>query len=347
MNILSHGVQTGGRPRLLDRVRAAIRVRHYSYRTEDAYVHWIKRYIFFHNVRHPADMGRDEINGFLSHLAVTERLSASTQNQAFNALLFLYKTVLEKDVGQLRDVVRAERRRRLPVVLTHEEVARLFAHVDGVVLLVCRLLYGSGLRLLEALRLRVKDLDFQRLEIIVRDGKGGKDRLTVLPATCRQELIDHLERVRQQHGEDLGRGLGRAPLPGALARKYGNADREWGWQYVFPASSHYTDRRTGVRHRHHLHETVIQKSVKQATRRAGITKPATPHTLRHSFATELIRAGYDIRTVQELLGHSDVSTTMIYTHVLNRGGRVAPAPQAAHGQTGHTVTRIEADEATG
>jgi len=315
-----------GKPRLLDRVRAAIRVRHYSPRTEDAYVHWIKRYIFFYKLRHPAEMGPEEISGFLTHLAVDERLSASTQNQACNALLFLYKAVLGRDIGQLREVVRADRPRRLPVVLTQEEVGRLLEQLDGVVLLVCRLLYGSGLRLLEALRMRVKDVDFQRLEIVVCDGKGGKDRVTMLPATCRRELLDHLERVRRRHREDLGRGLGRAPLPDALARKYGNADREWGWQYVFPASSHYTDRRTGVRHRHHLHETVIQKAVSQAARRAGIAKPATPHVLRHSFATELIRAGYDIRTVQELLGHSDVSTTMIYTHVLNRGGRAVQSP---------------------
>jgi integron integrase len=250
-------------------------------RTEDAYVHWIKRYIFFYKLRHPAEMGPEEISGFLTHLAVDERLSASTQNQACNALLFLYKAVLGKDVGQLREVVRADRPRRLPVVLTHEEVGRLLEQLDGVVLLVCRLLYGSGLRLLEALCMRVKDVDFQRLEIVVRDGKGGKDRVTMLPATCRREVIDHLERVRRRHREDLGRGLGRAPLPDALARKYGNADREWGWQYVFPASSHYTDRRTGVRHRHHLHETVIQKAVSQAARRAGIAKLATPHTLRH------------------------------------------------------------------
>jgi len=271
-------------------------------------------------------MGRDEISGFLTHLAVRERLSASTQNQAFNALLFLYKAVLDREVGAISGVVRADRPRRLPVVLTHEEVGRLFAQLDGVVLLVCRLLYGSGLRLLEALHMRVKDVDFQRLEITVRDGKGGKDRVTTLPATCKQDLPDHLERVRHQHREDLGRGLGRAPLPDALARKYCHADTEWGWQYVFPASSHYTDRRTGVQHRHHLHETVIQKAVSHTARRAGLAKPATPHTLRHSFATELIRAGYDIRTVQELLGHSDVSTTMIYTHVLNRDGKAVQSP---------------------
>jgi integron integrase len=310
-----------GQPKLLARVREVIRVRHYSPRTEQAYVGWIRRYVFFHKVRHPADMGKDEVNRFLSHLALTERVSASTQNQAFNALLFLYHKVLEKDLGLIDGVVRAKRSSRLPVVLTIDEVRRLFIHLDGVVLLVCRLLYGAGFRLLERLHVRVKDIDFERNEITIRDGKGGKDRVTMLPASCKQALSEHLQRMRQLHLEDLRKGLGRAPLPHALARKYLGADGEWAWQYVFPASTHYTDARSGIRHRHHLHETVVQKAMAAAVRRAGIAKPATPHSLRHSFATELIREGYDIRTVQELLGHKDVSTTMIYTHVLNRGGR--------------------------
>jgi integron integrase len=321
-----HSIQPGSGPKLLDRVRAAIRIRHYSPRTEQAYVDWIRRYIFFHQVRHPRDMGEKEVQRFLSHLAVDQRLSASTQNQALNALLFLYDVVLGKKIGHLGGVVRAKRPQRRPVVLTHEEVAQLLSCLDGVVLLVCRLLYGSGLRLLECLRMRVKDIDLERNEICVRDGKGQKDRITVLPASCRAPLLDHLERVRERHRRDLACGLGRAPLPDALARKYANADAEWCWQYVFPASSHYTDGRSGLRHRHHLHETVVQKAVAQAVRRAGINKRATPHTLRHSFATELIRAGYDIRTVQELLGHQDVSTTMIYTHVLNRGGKTVQSP---------------------
>jgi len=314
------------KPKLLHLVRQAIRIRHYSPRTEEAYVHWIRRYIFFHNVRHPAEMGKPEINAFLSHLAVSEHVSASTQTQALSALVFLYRNVLEREIGLLEGLVRAKRPARLPVVLTRDEARQLFAHMDGVVLLACRLLYGSGVRLLECLHMRVKDIEFDRNEITVRDGKGQKDRVTMLPASCKQPLRDHLAKVGRQHEDDLLQGLGRAPLPGALARKYPNADRQWGWQYVFPASSHYTDRHTGVRHRHHLHETVVQKAMSQAVRLAGIVKPATPHSLRHSFATELLRAGYDIRTIQELLGHSDISTTMIYTHVLNRGGRGVQSP---------------------
>jgi len=313
-------------PKLLDRVRHAIRARHYSPRTEEAYVHWIRRYIFFHKVRHPADMGKQELNAFLSHLAVKEHVSASTQTQALSALVFLYRHVLERDLGLLEGVVRAKRPGRVPVVLTRSEVRQLLTHLDDVVLLVCTLLYGSGLRLLECLHLRVKDIDFERLEIAVRDGKGQKDRVTMLPVSCKQPLLDHLVKIGQLHEDDLRQGLGRAPLPDAVARKYPSADRQWAWQYVFPASSHYTDRQTGVRHRHHLHETVVQKAVAQAVRLAGLNKPATPHTLRHSFATHLLEGGSDIRTVQELLGHNDVSTTMIYTHVLNRGGRGVQSP---------------------
>jgi len=321
----SRDVAPPGRPKLLVRVRAAIQMRQYSPRTEEAYVQWIRRYIFFHKLRHPAEMGTEEIQSFLSDLAVRGNVSASTQNQALCALIFLYK-LLGKDIGVLGDVVRAKRPRRLPVVPTEEEVDHVFAHMAGLVLLVCRLLYGSGMRLLECLSMRVKDLDFQRNEITVRDGKGRKDRVTLLPAICLPGLIDQLGGVQRMHENDLRDGVGRAPLPDALARKYPNADREWSWQFVFPASSLYTDRRTGIRHRHHLHESVIQKGMSQAVRRAGLTKPATPHSLRHSFATELIRDGYDIRTVQELLGHQDLSTTMIYTHVLNRGGRGVRSP---------------------
>jgi integron integrase len=314
------------KPKLLVRVREAIRTRQYSDRTEEAYVQWIRRYIFFHELRHPAEMGADEVQAFLSDLAVRRNVSASTQTQALSALVFLYRHVIGKDVGWLDKLIRAKRPRRLPVVLTADEVDQVLGHLKGTVLLVCRLLYGSGMRLLECLGMRVKDVDFQRNEITVRDGKGRQDRLTLLPATCSATLNDHLEQVRRLHEEDLRNGLGRAALPDALARKYPNADRQWGWQLVFPAASHYTDRRTGVRHRHHLHESVVQKEMGQAVRRTGLTKLATPHTLRHSFATELIRDGYDIRTVQELLGHHDISTTMIYTHVLNRGGRGVRSP---------------------
>lgn len=318
--------QQAAKPKLLARVREAIRTRHYSPRTEEAYVHWIRRYVFFHGVRHPAEMGSPEVNEFLSYLAIKERVSASTQTQALSALVFLYRHVLETDIGLLDGVVRARRPARVPVVLTRSEVRRLLTHLDGAVLLVCTLLYGSGLRLLECLRLRVKDIDFERSQIAVRDGKGQKDRVTLLPASCKPQLLDHLARVGRLHEDDLRRGLGRAPLPDAVARKYPNADKQWAWQYVFPASSHYANGQTGVRHRHHLHETVVQKAVAQAVRLAGLTKPATPHTLRHSFATDLLLDGYDIRTVQELLGHKDVSTTMIYTHVASRGGRGVQSP---------------------
>jgi integron integrase len=314
------------KPRLLDRVRQTIRTLHYSPRTEEAYVYWIRRFVFHHGVRHPAEMGANEVRGFLTHLAIADRVSASTQNQAFNALLFLYRRVLERELGFVDGAERAKRPSRLPVVLSREEVRAIFCHLDGVPLIVCRLLYGAGLRLLEGLTLRVKDVDFQRNEITVRDGKGGKDRRTMLPASATRGLAAHLERVHRLHQVDSSRGLGRAPLPGALVRKYPYADREWIWQFVFPASSHYTDRSTGLRHRHHLHETVIQKAVTAAARQAALGKRATPHTFRHSFATHLIEGGYDIRTVQELLGHQSVQTTMIYTHVLNRGGRGVRSP---------------------
>jgi integron integrase len=313
-------------PKLLVRLHEAIRLRQYSARTEEAYAYWVKRYVFFHRLRHPDAMGPREVEAFLSYLAQRESVSASTQNQALCALVFLYRHVLAKEVGLLDDLVRAKRPRRLPVVLTPQEVEAVFAHLEGVPLLVSRLLYGSGMRLFEGLGMRVKDLEFERQEITVRDGKGRKDRLTLLPATCVADLRAHLQAVRRIHDDDLARGLGRVALPDALSRKYPGADRQWGWQFVFPASTHYTDRRTGAQHRYHLHESVIQKHMAEAVRRCGLAKPATPHTLRHSFATELIRDGYDIRTVQELLGHKDVSTTMIYVHVLNRGGKGVRSP---------------------
>jgi integron integrase len=313
-------------PRLYDRVVEILRGRHYSRRTEEAYVHWIRRFLRFYAGAHPRELREGDVNGFLTHLAMHEKVAASTQNQALAALLFLYKDVLEQPLARLEGVVRARRPKRLPAVLTREEAGAVLAQMSGAPRLVCMLLYGSGLRLLEALQLRVKDLDFGRREITVRDGKGGKDRITMLPEALHQPLEEGLRAARRLHEVDLKRGLGRAPLPGALARKYPNADREWGWQWVFPASSHYLEARTGLQHRHHLHESVIQRAVHEAVRLAGIAKRATCHTFRHSFATHLLEDGYDIRTVQELLGHKDVKTTMIYTHVLNRGGLGVQSP---------------------
>ena len=317
---------TPPKPKLLDQVRQAIRTRHYSYRTEKAYVHWIKRFIFFHNKRHPAEMGETEIGKFLSSLATDLHVSASTQNQALNAILFLYRKILKKGIGYVNGVVRAKRPHRLPVVWIRQEVRSILASLDGSDWIMAMLLYGAGLRLMECLRLRVKDIDFTTNQIVVRAGKGDKDRHTMLPAAVKEPLTKHLELIKRQHQRDLERGLGRVALPNALERKYPNAGKEWGWQWVFPATSHYTDRATGEQRRHHLHESVLQKAVKQAVREAGISKPATPHTFRHSFATHLLEDGYDIRTVQELLGHADVTTTMIYTHVLNRGGRGVNSP---------------------
>jgi integron integrase len=319
-------VLTEQKPKLLDQVRRAIRTRHYSYRTEKAYVHWIKRFIFFHNKCHPMQMGEAEIGQFLSSLATNRQVSASTQNQALNALLFLYKEILEKNIGLIQGVVRANRPKRLPVVLTKEEVKRILECLESTAWLMAMLLYGAGLRLLECCQLRVKDIDFGRNQIVVRAGKGNKDRCTMLPAAVIEPLRRHLQSVKRQHENDLKMGLGRVAMPDALERKYPNAGKEWGWQWVFPATSHFTDRVTGEHRRHHLHETVLQKAFKEARLKAAIFKPAGCHTLRHSFATHLLESGYDIRTVQELLGHNDVSTTMIYTHVLNRGGRGVQSP---------------------
>lgn len=312
-------------PKLLDRVRQAIRVRHYSRRTERAYVAWIRRFIVFHGKRHPRDLGEHEVAGFLSHLAA-RGVSASTQNQALSAVVFLYVAVMGQHLGWMDDIVRAKRPVRLPVVLSREEVSSLLTRLRGPVWLMAALMYGSGLRLLECAELRVKDLDFDRGELTIRDGKGGKDRVTMLPAALKQPLIDHLKRVRAQHDTDLAAGNGSVALPGALRVKYPRSPREWAWQWVFPATRFYVDKTTGERRRHHLHESVVQRAVKEAARAAGITRPATCHALRHSFATHLLEAGYDIRTIQELLGHRDVSTTMIYTHVLNQGGRGVRSP---------------------
>jgi len=315
-----------GGPRLLDRVRQSARVRHLSPRTEEAYIHWIRRYILHHGKRHPAEMGEREISHFLSSLATDGRVSASTQNQALSALLFLYQEVLNRRLEWLEGVVRAKRPVRLPVVLTRDEVAAILGQLDGTCHLMASLMYGAGVRLMECCRLRVKDIDLARGEITVRDGKGAKDRVTLLPATLRKPLAEQLDKVYRLHQQDLGRGRGHAPLPGALERKYPNAPKEWSWQWVFPATRFYRDPHSARMYRHHLHESVVQRAVKDAVRVARIAKPATCHTLRHSFATHLLESGYDIRTIQELLGHSDVSTTMIYTHVLNRGGRGVKSP---------------------
>lgn len=314
------------RPKLLDQVRDRVRRKHYSFRTEEAYVHWIKRFIFFHNKRHPKEMGAPEVEKFLTHLAVDGRVSASTQNQAQSALLFLYKEVLEITLPWLDNVETARRPKRLPVVLTTDEVNRLLQHTQGTTGLMLRLIYGTGMRIMECVRLRVKDMDFGTGEIVIREGKGFKDRITMLPDSLTTPLQEHLARVKALHGADLESGFGEVLLPYALARKYPNAGREWCWQYVFPSSKLSLDPRSGVTRRWHAHEVSVQRAMRQALREAGVPKPATPHTLRHSFATHLLQAGYDIRTVQELLGHKDVSTTMIYTHVLNRGGRAVISP---------------------
>lgn len=309
-----------GKPKLLEQVRQQIRLRNYSIRTETVYAEWVKRFIRFHRYRHPLEMGAAEIEAFLTHLAVARNVSGSTQNQALAALLFLYKEVLRVELPWLDGIVRAKKPQHLPVVLTRDEVAKVLAQLSGVRWIVANLLYGAGLRLLEALRLRVKDVDFARGEILVRDGKGQKDRVTMLPQRLVQPLQEHLEQVAVLHRRDLAEGFGRANLPFALARKYPNAAAEWAWQFVFPSINRSKDPRSEGIFRHHVHEKTIQRGVREAVRRAGIIKPATPHTFRHSFATHLLESGQDIRTVQELLGHADVKTTQIYTHVLNRGG---------------------------
>lgn len=312
--------------KLLDRVRDAIRVKHYSIRTEQAYVNWIRRFILFHDKRHPKDMGAAEIEEYLTYLAVERNVAASTQNQALSALLFLYQNVLKKDLDRPVDAVRAKKPKRLPTVLTREEAQQVLAAMSGTHQLIAKLLYGAGLRLIECLRLRVKDVDFGQQQIIVRDGKGAKDRITVLPESLVEPMRKHLHRVAMIHQQDLDNGYGAVYLPEALARKYPNANKELIWQYAFPSREISTDPRTGVERRHHLHVSTIQRAVRRAAKLAGVSKHVTPHVFRHSFATHLLESGYDIRTVQELLGHKDVKTTMIYTHVLNRGGLAVRSP---------------------
>ena len=313
-------------PRLLDQLRDAIRVRHYSIRTEKAYVDWCRRYILFHSKRHPADMGAAEVSAYMTHLAVNRKVAASTQNQALNALVFLYSKVLERPLGDIGKTVRAKQPQKLPVVLTKTEVRSLLTELDGLHWLVACLMYGSGLRLMEAMRLRVKDIEFERRAIIVRNGKGGKDRVVTLADQLIEPLTTHLMQVKTQHDRDIGEGFGSVYLPNALARKYPAAPTQWGWQYVFVAARRSTDPRSGEVRRHHYGEQPIQRAVKNAVKRAGIIKPATCHTLRHSFATHLLESGADIRTVQEQLGHKDLRTTQIYTHVLNRGGNAVRSP---------------------
>ena len=310
-----------GKPKkLLECVRDVMRLKHYSLRTERTYCDWIKRFIRFHGMRHPAEMAELEVGEFLTDLARAGNVSASTQNQALSALLFLYKQVLKREIGWLNQVERAKKPSRLPVVLNRDEVHKIFAHLHGTARLMAGLLYGSGLRLMECARLRVKDIDFAYARITVRDTKGGRDRVTMLPVNLAAPLQRHLQIVRTQHEQDVADGFGEVWLPNALARKYPNAAREWSWQFVYASSRISVDPRSKVKRRHHLDESALQQAVKRAVRAAGLSKPASCHTFRHSFATHLLENGYDIRTVQELLGHKDVSTTMVYTHVLNKPG---------------------------
>jgi len=311
---------------LVDQLKQALRSRHYSRRTEQAYVLWTRRFLRFHGERHPAEMGEAEINAFLTDLAVKQHVSSSTQNQALSALLFLYRHVLNREIGDIGQIVRARRAKRLPVVLTKEEVRSVLAQLSGEAWLVSSLMYGSGLRLLECLRLRVQDIDFGGNQICVRDGKGAQDRWTMLPQSLKPPIAEHLKQVRHIHECDLEEGYGRVLMPDALDRKYPNASSEWPWQWVFPQNRRWVNRETGAQGRHHMDESIIQRAVKVAVGKTSLTKRATPHTFRHSFATHLLEGGYDIRTVQELLGHKDVKTTMIYTHVLNLGPAAVRSP---------------------
>lgn len=313
-------------PRLRDQLRDALRRRHYSYRTEQSYIHWVRRFIFFHGKRHPRDMGEPEIAAFLTDLAVKRRVSASTQNQALSAILFLYKGVLERDIGLIRGVVRAKRPERLPVVMTREEVQSVLQRLSGREWLMACLMYGAGLRVMECMRMRLKDIDFGLKQIVVRDGKGQKDRVTPLPETLVSALHQQIEEVKRARDGDLADGYGEVSMPFALARKYPNAARELAWWYLFPASQRSRDPYSDRILRHHLDESVAQRAVKTAVRSAGLTKPVSCHSFRHSFATHLLAAGHDIRTIQEILGHQDVRTTMVYTHVLGKGAKGVFSP---------------------
>ncbi len=313
-------------PALLDRLRQAIRLRNYSYRTEQAYVYWTKKFIFFHEKRHPRDMGSHEVGEFLSHLATNLNLAASSQNQALSALLFLYREVLGMELNWMKNLIWAKKPKKIPTVFTREEVRKVLSHLQDSKWLIASLLYGAGLRLMEGLRLRIKDVDFSYQQVIVRDGKGYRDRVSVLPQSLIRPLKDQIKYVKEFHQRDIEEGFGEVWLPYALERKYPNAGRELKWQYIFPSHTRSADPRTGKQRRHHLHPTVIQEAVKEAIRRAGIQKLASPHTFRHSFATHLLEDGYDIRTVQELLGHKDIRTTMIYTHVMKKGGYAVRSP---------------------
>ena len=310
----------------MELMRDELRARHYSDRTEEAYCMWVKRFVRFHKMRHPADMGAPEINVYLTYLAVEAHVSASTQNQALCALLFLYRYVYGFELGNIGDVVRARKSQHLPVVMTCDEVRSVLAELKGATWLMASLLYGGGLRLNECLGLRIQDIDFERLEIVVRDGKGNKDRVTMLPQSLVPPLREQFSAAQAVHERDIADGWGRVKLPEALARKYPNAPAEWRWQWVFPQQNRWRNSKTGEQGRHHVHETILQRAVKEGVGRSGITKRAGCHTFRHSFATHLLEAGYDIRTIQELLGHRSVSTTMIYTHVLNKGGLGVRSP---------------------
>jgi integron integrase len=323
---MEHKVASQDSPKLLDRMRAEIRVRHYSIRTEETYLDWARRFILYHNKQHPKDLGANEVQAFLSYLALERNVSSSTQNQAKSALLFLYREVLKVELPWLDEVVSAKDGKRLPVVLTSSEVRRLLNGMSGSMGLIATLLYGTGMRLLEGLRLRVKDIEFEQREIIVREGKGNKDRVTVLPENLILPLQTHLQKIKALHERDLEAGFGEVYMPNALSQKFPRDARTWSWQFVFPSTVRSIDPRSGIERRHHVYEASVQRAVREAARVAEIHKPVTPHVLRHSFATHLLQAGYDIRTVQELLGHTNVETTMIYTHVLNKGGKGVKSP---------------------
>ncbi|MFA5876438.1 MAG: integron integrase [Candidatus Margulisiibacteriota bacterium] len=307
-------------------LREALRSRHYSRKTEQTYCYWVKRFIRFHGKRHPDEMAEEEVNAFLSHLAVNEKVSASTQNQALCALLFLYRYVIGRRIGELGEVVRARKPKRLPVVMTRDEVAAVLSRLNGESWLKASFMYGAGLRLMECLRLRVQDVDFRANQILVRDGKGNKDRVVMLPRAVKKPMLEHLRSVRDVHKRDLADGFGRVVMPYALDRKYPHAAADWRWQFVFPQKHRWRNASTGQQGRHHVDESLVQRVVAEAVRSAGLTKRASCHTFRHSFATHLLENGYDIRTIQELLGHKDVKTTMIYTHVLNQGGKGVQSP---------------------